>query len=287
MKTVFLRVLEAEDKATDLLAAVRGEGGPNGRQRFELDPKVFASIPGQPLAYWLPARFLELYTTLPSFENREQCRETKCGLGTLDDFRFLRLEWEKNRTSARWKPYFSGGTFSPFYEDFWLVVNWGHSGAEVKAFVEAKVGSASRKVQGEGYYFMSGFVFPRRTRAFSPKCMPSGGIFSTGGQAGFMKIDDLTAGVGILSSSTNHTARCRRNKSAVRGRTSQEASVAARPERRGNATWSTYTSSVAPEARARHWHGGVTRFYAPDAPEGLIPRCRHPCGGVVGARSHR
>jgi len=202
MKTIFLRVLESADKAVALLAAVRREGGLQGVRRFEVAPQVFASIPGQSFAYWLPTRFLDLYATLPSFDNRKAGRETKCGLGTLDDFRFLRLQWETDETATIWKPYFSGGTFSPFYEDFWLVVKWGRSGDEVKTFVEAKVGSASRKVQGEDHYFRSGFVFPRRTRAFSPKCMPSGGIFSTSGQAGFMNTNDLAAGVGILSSWT-------------------------------------------------------------------------------------
>ena len=37
MKTVFLRVLEADDKATALLAAVREPERAKGRQRFEVD----------------------------------------------------------------------------------------------------------------------------------------------------------------------------------------------------------------------------------------------------------
>jgi hypothetical protein len=35
MKTVFLRVVEAEDKAAALLAAIREPNSARGRQRFE------------------------------------------------------------------------------------------------------------------------------------------------------------------------------------------------------------------------------------------------------------
>ena len=43
MKTVFLRVLEADDKAAALLAAIREpESGARGRQRFEVDRELRA-----------------------------------------------------------------------------------------------------------------------------------------------------------------------------------------------------------------------------------------------------
>ena len=120
--------------------------------------------------------------------------------GTLDDFRFLRLFWELPSRSSDWRTYYNGGVYSPFCDSFPLKVGWADNGKEVKTFVEQKVGSASRKVQGEDKYFKPGFVFPRRTKAFSPKFMPSGGIFSTGGQAGFVSNEDLAWSISLLAS---------------------------------------------------------------------------------------
>jgi len=90
--------------------------------------------------------------------------------------------------------------YSPIYDQFPLVVCWKDDGGTIKKFVEQKVGSASRKVQGEDKYFQPGFVFARRTKGFSPKIMPRGGIYSTGGQAGFLPFHDLKWGIALLSS---------------------------------------------------------------------------------------
>ncbi len=193
--TIFFRALEPKDKA----AVLRGPFTESTYMIAKLSD--LAALPGSSLAYWIPRRAIRMYEDLQPFEYPEKGRETKCGLSTLDIFRFLRLRWEISVVSHDWKPYFGGGTHSPFYEDFWIVVSWADVGREVKTFVEAKVGSASRKVQAESYYFRPGFVFPRRTRSFCPKFMPAGGIFSTAGQAGFMKVDELGAGIGLLSSS--------------------------------------------------------------------------------------
>src|SRR5262249_19164990 len=110
--------------------------------------------------------------------------------------------WEVPPLKNGWRTYYHGGVFSPFYDTFPLLVQWEFNGSEVKTFVEKKVGSASRKVQGEDKYFHKGFVFPRRTKAFCPKFMPPGGIFRTGGQAGFTKVDDLPWSVALLAART-------------------------------------------------------------------------------------
>jgi hypothetical protein len=150
---------------------------------FDVAPEAFDAVPGKPFAYWVSNGVLELFD-LPPFDDENAGRTTRCGLGTLDDFRFLRLFWETRRddTINNWRTYFHGGTFRRFYDNFNLMVNWGKRGAEIKSYVEAKVGSASRKVQGEDKYLQAGFVFPRRTKGFCPKFMPGGGIFSTGGK---------------------------------------------------------------------------------------------------------
>ena len=51
MKTVFLRVLEADDKALALLQAVREPEQARGKKRFDVDPTSFGSVPRSPFVY--------------------------------------------------------------------------------------------------------------------------------------------------------------------------------------------------------------------------------------------
>jgi hypothetical protein len=192
---MFLNLLGEGDKQAALLAAVR-----NGiRHAISFEPGDFRKIPGSPFAYWVSERVLKAYEGA-KYDDEDHGRGTRCGLGTLDDFRFIRLFWETKDKRDVWVTYYHGGIFSRFYDNFPLIVNWQNSGSEIRAFVENKVGSASRKVQGEDRYFRPGFVFPRRTKGFSPKFMPRGGIFSTGGQAGFAAPSELAQTVGLLAS---------------------------------------------------------------------------------------
>jgi hypothetical protein len=204
----FLRLLRAEDKDTALQTATAAlREGVSSADVFHVNPSAFEQLPGSPFAYWATARVLRLFRELTPFDDESSGRATRCGLGTLDDFRFLRLRWEvfQKNIGTIWMPYYHGGIFSPIFDVFPLLVRWGEDGSEIKRFVEAKVGSASRKVQGEDHYFRAGFIFPRRTRGFSPKAMPAGGIFSTAGQAGFSPKEDLKWTLGLLSSKAcNH-----------------------------------------------------------------------------------
>jgi hypothetical protein len=136
------------------------------------------------------------------------------GLGTTDDFRFTRLRYEviaesimafdrnnKSRT-ATWVPYAKGEPVQPFYADLPIVVNWTANGAEVKEFNRARYGSASRNVKSESLYGRPGIVFARRTKRFTPRILPSGCIFSVGGQAIIPNGFDEYALLGLLSSDT-------------------------------------------------------------------------------------
>ncbi|MGV8041502.1 MAG: BREX-1 system adenine-specific DNA-methyltransferase PglX [Thermoanaerobaculaceae bacterium] len=195
------RLLTATDKGAALLEATRAiAGGHPTPCTFSASVDDLGRIPGSPLAYWVTASIQEVFRNFPPFDNEKAGRATRCGLGTLDDFRFLRLMWEVSNRRDVWSNYYHGGVFSPFYDQFPLLVRWQGSGREVKAFVTQKVGSASRKVQGEDKYFQPGFVFPRRTKALAPKVMSRNGIFSTGGQAGFAPDNEILASIGLLSS---------------------------------------------------------------------------------------
>ncbi len=186
--SLFLRLLGEEDKGAALEAAVRSVAAGEADARvFEVDPESFGQVPGAPFAYWVDPRVLELFLSMAS-----QDFETKCGMGTLDDFRFLRLRWERNYYYPLnfWISYAKGGEYSAFYSDIYLLVNWRGDGTEVKTFVADKVGSASRKIQATSFYFRPGLTWPRRTNGLSFRVMPAGCIFADKGPAAFTEGDD-------------------------------------------------------------------------------------------------
>ena len=201
----FFRLLAETNKELELKYSIEFLNGTPPSQSsctYLASPHSFRHVPGSPFSYWASDAVRGLFRSLTPFDDEKHGRSTRCGLGTLDDFRFIRLRWEVSNSDigTKWRVYYHGGVYSPFHDEFPCVVLWANNGAAIKGYVEEKVGSASRKVQGEGSYFKPGFVFPRRTKGFAPKFMPAGGIFSTAGQAGFVPPDDLAWTIALLSS---------------------------------------------------------------------------------------
>jgi hypothetical protein len=190
MRTVFLRVLEADDKAAMLRVAINGPEMAQGRLRFEVESGSFASVPRSPFAYWASASIRALFKADEPFE--ASGRAARVGVATLDNFRFVRLAWEiaAQLSHNDWCPYAKGGAYSPFYDDVSLRVKWAGNGREVKRYVEQTVGSASRKVQATEFYFRPGVTWPSRTQSgFAPRVLPSGCIFDTKGNSAFIPAD--------------------------------------------------------------------------------------------------
>jgi hypothetical protein len=190
--TVFLRVLESsvEQKPEALLSAIRAVCASVPSRDvpvFDLSPSAFCTVPGSPFSYWVSETIRSVFTT-----NRNMTGiggTTKCGLGTLDDFRFLRLWWES--PAKKWIAFPKGGTFSRWYSSVLLTLDWMNDGLELKTFVEAKVGSASRKIQAQEFYFRPGLTWPRRTNGLSFRAMPAGCIFADKGPAAFVEDDNV------------------------------------------------------------------------------------------------
>ncbi|NEV62357.1 type II restriction endonuclease subunit M [Thiorhodococcus minor] len=185
--TQFLRLLAEDDKAQALLeTCTRLRAGEDDSRHFEVTPDAFDAVPGKPFAYWVSEAVRETFVSLPSMSGIGG--GAKCGLGTLDDFRFLRLWWEA--PGEHWIDFAKGGNFSPWYSDIHLLLSWQESGKELKQFVQDKVGSASRKIQAQDFYFRPGLTWPRRTNGLSFRVMPAGCIFADKGPAAFVVDDD-------------------------------------------------------------------------------------------------
>ena len=202
--TVFLRILESDDKATALRAAARE----SGNARFEVDPASFKQIPGQPFAYWVGEHIRDLFQDHGRFER--DGRTVKQGLATADDWRYMRTWWEVEPsvtpTSAKWFPVAKGGPGDSYYCDFPLVVNWAADGRELKAFA-----SAYRQAHGWGdqwtamlnstaFYFRPGLTYPLRSAWFSPQVMPAGVIISVRGSGIYFQ-NATAAHLGLMASS--------------------------------------------------------------------------------------
>lgn len=201
--TTFIRVLDVpvENKATSLRECISIVDRAGSSERiFERDNKLLSAIPGSPFAYWVSDQLRETFRRLQRFESKQ--RTAKCGMGTLDDFRFLRARHEVGLASAErgWINYVGPRQRSLAYVDLILQVNWRTDGRELKAFVESRVGSASRKIQSEGYYFRSGLAWPLRGSRFSAQEVPSGCAFSVAGKMAFVPDEDRLFFLGLFNS---------------------------------------------------------------------------------------
>lgn len=203
--TIFFHLLAHEDKDDSLAEAIKciAEGTVNAPDTYVVDSQCFDQIPGSPFAYWVSDETRRKFAELPPFE--DEGRIVRQGLATADDFRFVRTWWEvepvrslsgrsldfpdvlRKRThiSERWVPFAKGGTYSPYYADLHLVVNWEKDGTEMKAWADPLYDNSgwSRIIKSPDLYFRPGLTWPLRASKFAPLALSAGSIFSVRGYA--------------------------------------------------------------------------------------------------------
>ncbi|NEU96933.1 hypothetical protein [Bradyrhizobium uaiense] len=198
--TVFVRLLDVpvDQKPNELLANV----APFGGRSVEMDPLEFASIPNSPFVYWASANIRRLFTALPPFQS--EGRTARQGLATADDFRFVRAWWECpiDKLGSKWFPFAKGGSYSPYFSNLFLVVNWDQSGKELTTFVNPETGKHYSRPQSVDRYFQPGLTWPSRPyRRGSFSLVSPGAIFShTGTMAFSASEDELPALACVLNS---------------------------------------------------------------------------------------
>jgi len=186
---ICFRLLDAKDPAQPLADAVHALAqGAATQDTYAVDPVSFRHVPNAPFAYWVSDTIRKLFTTLPPFEKEE--RTAKVGLQTSDDFRFVRCSWEtpitpEELTQRNWYHFAKGGSYSPFYADIHLKVNWSYNnGREIKAWAGSLYNNShwSRIIKSTDYYFRPGLTWPLRGARFSAQAVPSNCIFSVAGK---------------------------------------------------------------------------------------------------------
>lgn len=188
---VFIRLLSetVEDKAVALQARIAAlNAGEPAEETFVVEDEAFGQIPGSPFAYWVSEVFRALFRS----RKLGDISDPRQGLATTDDFRFVRCWWETH--TDYWYGFAKGGSFSPFFSDVHLLVDWGEEGARIKESICLKYPYLNNKwewvAKNSEYYFRPGLTWPRRTNGFSVRVMPAGCIFADKGPAAFVADDD-------------------------------------------------------------------------------------------------
>ena len=186
--TVFLRLLDAENKEEALRDAVKH----GGVRRFDVKPESFTKIPGAPFAYWVSDGIRDAFGKFQATGSNG--REAWVGLQTNNDFQWLRLWWENSDDDSelfRLVSHPKGGSYSKFYADVFLTVRWGGTGRLMKTWKSEQlrlglITANNSKCWNEKDYLRPGLTWPLRTTQLSVRIMPSNCIFGQKGPAAFV-----------------------------------------------------------------------------------------------------
>jgi hypothetical protein len=111
------------------------------------------------------------------------------GLGSSDNFRFLRAWWEvsskETGLNTGWASYAKGGGYQPYWGDQDLCVLWKDNGREIKEKSSILYGTWSKQITNVEYYGRPGLTYSSRLSDFSPRILPAGSAFDTKGSSIF------------------------------------------------------------------------------------------------------
>lgn len=143
-------------------------------------------LPGGKLLYSIPAEIHSLLRNGRPFE--PDIGTVRQGMGTFDDFRFVRLKWEvpyeKIGKGLTWEPLAKGGAFAKYYSDIYLMLNWAHDGAELGEINIQQNGQVSQVRQASDYWRVAGCTYSKRSqKGFSVRALPSNCIITGKGPA--------------------------------------------------------------------------------------------------------
>jgi hypothetical protein len=158
----------------------------------------FARIPGAIVAYTASEPLLKSFECCPAVGSLVETRE---GLATADNDRFLRL-WHEVSLSRirfgaseaaetfsethRWFPYVKGGDYRKWYGNHEYVVNWQNDGQEIRANVDGRTGRVRSHNYNGPYSFRSGITWNSVSISRTGmRHVPSGFLFDAKSPMGF------------------------------------------------------------------------------------------------------
>jgi hypothetical protein len=131
----------------------------NGIVERRAPQRGFASLPGAPLCYRLPAPLL---TVLQTSEPLGRIARVRQGICTTSDPRFVRMHWEVPQ-SERWFCFAKGGGHRRWDGLRYFAVDWDYDGTRIKQFITDTPHAIhwSGRMPESDYYFKEGWCFSR------------------------------------------------------------------------------------------------------------------------------
>jgi hypothetical protein len=155
-------------------------------RHYIVNRSTLQSLPGGKLLYAVPPSIHELLRCQDVFE--PQIGTIRQGMGTFDDFRFVRLRWEvpidRVGQGKVWEPLAKGGAYARFYSDIHLMLNWADDGRELGEVNMQHNGQVSQVRQASDYWRRPGCTYSKRSqKGFSLRTLPSNCIITGKGPA--------------------------------------------------------------------------------------------------------
>ncbi|QIC72005.1 MULTISPECIES: BREX-1 system adenine-specific DNA-methyltransferase PglX [Acinetobacter] len=157
-------------------------------------PDDFKKIPGSPVAYWVKDKIRGTFKKFPILKKEGDTRQ---GMATSDNNRFLRMWYEVNRLdlisncsssqdakdlNPTWVPYNKGGGYKKWYGNQDYVIKWKNSGEEVIGYAASLYGSPTRTIKSMTEYFKPSVSWSKISSGdISFRYFPNGFIFDVAG----------------------------------------------------------------------------------------------------------
>jgi len=209
---VYIGLADLSGEADQSKAALATASGAESALRHDVVSADFAELPLSSMAYWLSPMERRVYSDHPRLET---LAETKQGLATGDNNRFLRYWWEVSRSRTnrgasdgveaahsklKWFPVQKGGTARRWTGNDEYVVDWYDDGKEIRVFGTENGGRPKSRAQNTACYFKEGLTWSSLSGEFAMRFSPNGFMFETKGSMLFPKRrDDLRWLLGYLN----------------------------------------------------------------------------------------
>lgn len=173
-KSTFSRLVECKDQELKKIEFLKHNYLSTGKA------SEFLKIPGYTFAYWVPASFIDNYSTYPQLGSMITISSLN---KTGDNEKFLRCWWEinQNKIGNRWIFYSKGGDFRRYYGNLDMVIDWSDS-----ARLFYKNNKTSNLVPKE-YWYKEGITYSAVTsRGTGFRYLPARCVYDMGGPAIFI-----------------------------------------------------------------------------------------------------
>lgn len=196
--TIFIRLtdgLSCNDKRELFITANRG----NRDLFYEINPQIFAKIPGSPYAYWVSQRIIDIFMSSADISQNLFCIQ---GIITGNTEKYLRLWTEISERKLLinseffdnckyWISYTKGGPYHKWYGNNEYVINWSDHGE----------GLVRNKRNFSNYYLKPCFTWTMiGSTKFSVRYCEKGFLWDVSGSIGFPQTAHWKYLIGIMNS---------------------------------------------------------------------------------------